>query len=97
MKGTCYLDEEINLNNFLEKFKNTLLNKKEDTGHVKRVDLKLSMFLGSVYEVLYMNKLGNKRNLDEEEIEEIYICSFGDNREERYRIYKQEELKLDLL
>jgi AcrR family transcriptional regulator len=97
MKGTCYLDEEVNLNNFLEKFKNTLLNKKEDIKHVERVNLKLSMFLGSVYEVLYMNKLANKRNLEEEEIEEIYICFFEDNAEKRYRIYKQEELKLDLL
>ena len=37
----------------------------------EKILLKLSMFLGSIYEVLYMTKLVKKRNLNEEELEEI--------------------------
>ena len=51
---------------------------KNTSEHEKRVLLKLSRFLGSIYEVLYVNKLVNKRNLHKEEIQNI--CeSFWEN------------------
>jgi AcrR family transcriptional regulator len=88
MKGTCYLDEEINPGDCLINFRKILLNKKEDIRHIRRVDLKLRMFLGSIYEVLYMNKLVNNRNLDEEEIEEIYLSFWENKIMENYGIYE---------
>ena len=50
------------------------------------------MFLGSIYEVLYVNKLVNKRNLNEKEIEEIYMSFWGNDLEESYKIYEQNDL-----
>ena len=76
MKGTCYLDEEVKAEDCLINFRKILLNKKGDIGHV---NLKLRMFLGSIYEVLYMIKLVKKRNLYEEEIEEISESFWGKN------------------
>ena len=45
----------------------------------EKILLKLSMFLGSVYEVLYMTKLIKKRNLNEDEIDEISESFWGKN------------------
>ena len=50
------------------------------------------MFLGSIYEVLYVNKLVNNRNLNEKEIEEIYMSFWGNDLEESYKIYEQNDL-----
>ena len=54
------------------------------------------MFLGSIYEVLYVNKLVNNRNLNEKEIEEIYMSFWGNDLEESYKIYEQNDLIPDL-
>ena len=48
-----------------------------NSGHEKQVLLKLNMFLGSVYEVIYVNKLLNNRNLNEEEIREMCVSFWG--------------------
>ena len=71
MKSSCYLDKDTEPKNFLINFKEVLLNKECNMEYEKSIILKLRMFLGSIYEVLYMTKLVKKRNLNEEEIEEI--------------------------
>ena len=43
----------------------------------KRMLLKLNMFLGSIYEVLYDSKLVNGRNLAEFEIRDIHASFWG--------------------
>ena len=97
MKGTCYLDKEINLEDLLANFKKVLLNKKCDIRHSKRIDLKLRMFLGSIYEVLDISKLVNNRNLFEEEIGDISNSFWKRNLRENFNLYEWEELKFELL
>ena len=96
MKGSCYLEEEIKSQDFLINFKNILLTEQQDMNYKKRMLLKLNMFLGSIYEVLYVNKLVNNRNLNEKEIEEIYMSFWGNDLEESYKIYEQNDLIPDL-
>ena len=48
-------------------------------GNEELITLKLNMFLGSIYEVLYINKLLNNRNLNEKEIEEIFMSFWGND------------------
>ena len=88
IKGSYYLNKELDSPNFLINFKNVLLDEKVYMGNEKLLTLKLNMFLGSIYEVLYVNKLVNKRNLNEKEIEEIYMASWGNDLEESYKIYE---------
>ena len=78
MKGSCYLEEEIKSQDFLINFKNILLTEQQDMNYKKRMLLKLNMFLGSIYEVLYDSKLVNGRNLAEFEIRDIH-ASFWEN------------------
>ena len=73
-------------------FKNALLDEKVYMGNEKLITLRLNMFLGSIYEVLYVNKLVNNRNLNEKEIEEIYMSFWGNDLEESYKIYEQNDL-----
>ena len=96
IKGSYYLDKELDSPNFLMSFKNVLLDEKVYMENEKLINLKLSMFLGSIYEVLYVNKLVNKRNLNEKEIEEIYMSFWGNDLEESYKIYEQNDLIPDL-
>ena len=96
IKGSYYLNKELDSPNFLINFKNVLLDEKVYMGNEKLLTLKLNMFLGSIYEVLYVNKLVNKRNLNEKEIEEIYMASWGNDLEESYKIYEQNDLISDL-
>ena len=96
IRGSCFIDEESNPHDFLRKFKNILLEEKLNAVYEKWISLKLSMFLGSVYEVLYVNKLVNNRNLNEKEIEEIYMSFWGNDLEESYKIYEQNDLIPDL-
>ncbi len=96
IKGSYYLDKELDSPNFLMSFKNVLLDEKVYMENEKLINLKLSMFLGSIYEVLYVNKLVNNRNLNEEEIEEIYMSFWGNDLEESYKIYEQNDLIPDL-
>ena len=96
IKGSYYLNKELDSPNFLMNFKNVLLDEKVYMGNEKLLTLKLNMFLGSIYEVLYVNKLVNKRNLNEKEIEEIYMASWGNDLEESYKIYEQNDLISDL-
>ncbi len=77
MKGSCYLEEEIKSQDFLINFKNILLTEQQDINHKKRMLLKLNMFLGSIYEVLYDSKLVNGRNLAEFEIRDIHASFWG--------------------
>ena len=92
IKGSYYLNKELDSPNFLISFKNALLDEKVYMGNEKLITLRLNMFLGSIYEVLYVNKLVNNRNLNEEEIEEIYMSFWGNDLEESYKIYEQNDL-----
>ncbi len=78
MKGSSYLEKKSNSRDLLLNFKNMLVNQNLNIEHEKRISLKLNMFLGSIYEVLYENKLLKKRNLTSMEIKEIYL-SFWEN------------------
>ena len=97
IKGSCYLDKELDSPSFLMSFRKELLNKKLYIGNEEMVSQKLNMFLGSIYEVLYVNKLVNNRNLNEKEIEEIYLSFWGNAAEGSYKIYSQGGLKADLI
>ncbi len=92
IKGSYYLNKELDSPNFLISFKNALLDEKVYMGNEKLITLRLNMFLGSIYEVLYVNKLVNNRNLNEKEIEEIYMSFWGNDLEESYKIYEQNDL-----
>ena len=96
IKGSYYLNKELDSPNFLISFKNALLDEKVYMGNEKLITLRLNMFLGSIYEVLYVNKLVNNRNLNEKEIEEIYMSFWGNDLEESYKIYEQNDLISDL-
>ena len=96
IRGSYSFDKESGQQNFLAKFQKILSEEKPDTEQEKQISLKLNMFLGSVYEVLYVNKLVNKRNLNEEDIEEIYMSFWGNDLEESYKIYEQNDLIPDL-
>ena len=96
IRGSCFIDEESNPHDFLRKFKNILLEEKLNAVYEKWISLKLSMFLGSVYEVLYVNKLVNNRNLNEEEIKEICLSFWGDMEMENHKKYEQNNLKAEL-
>ena len=95
IKGSYYLNKELDSPNFLISFKNALLDEKVYMGNEKLITLRLNMFLGSIYEVLYVNKLVNNRNLNEKEIEEIYMSFWGNDLEESYKIYEQNDLISD--
>ena len=77
IRASCFLDEKSYPQDFLVKFKKILLEENMNSGHEKQVLLKLNMFLGSVYEVIYVNKLLNNRNLNEEEIREMCVSFWG--------------------
>ena len=77
IKGSCYLNEEVKIPNFLMNFKKVLLGKQAYTKDENLLNLKLNMFLGAIYEVLYINKLKNGRNLNKEEIKQIYESFWG--------------------
>ncbi|ACZ11018.1 DNA-binding transcriptional repressor AcrR [Sebaldella termitidis] len=79
MKGTCFLDKELESQDILIKFKKLLLEEKDSLEEENKILLKLSMFMGSIYEVLYINKLVKKKNLNEEEIQEISESFWGNN------------------
>ncbi len=70
MKCSYFFDKDPESQDILIKFKKILMER-TDSMKEEKILLKLSMFLGSIYEVLYMTKLVKKRNLNEEEIEEI--------------------------
>ena len=71
IRGSSYLDDYIDISKFLLRIKN--LYRKEITEFDTEKDfiLKIRMFLGSIYEILYINKLRNKK-LTEKEIEKIF-------------------------
>ncbi len=96
MKGSCYFDTDIEPQNFLINFKKILLKSEHNIEYEKSIIFKLRMFLGSLYEVLYVNKLVNSRNLREEEIKEIHISFWGNKLKEDYRKYEYENLKFGL-
>ena len=96
IRGSYFFDKESGQQNFLAKFQKILSEEKPNTEQEKQISLKLNMFLGSVYEVLYVNKLVNKRNLNEKEIEEIYMASWGNDLEENSRKHEHKNLKFGL-
>ena len=55
------------------------LEEKDSLEEENKILLKLSMFMGSIYGVLYINKLVKKKNLNEEEIQEISESFWGNN------------------
>ena len=96
IKGSYYLNKELDSPNFLISFKNALLDEKVYMGNERLLTLKLNMFLGSIYEVLYVNKLVNKRNLNEEEIKEMCMPFWGNIEMENYKTCEQNSLKVGL-
>ena len=96
IRGSYFFDKESGQQNFLAKFQKILSEEKPDTEQEKQISLKLNMFLGSVYEVLYVNKLVNKRNLNEEEIKEMCMSFWGNIEMENYKTYEQNSLKVGL-
>ena len=77
MKGSSYLEKKLNSKDLLMNFKNILVDQGRNTGYEKRITLKMDMFLGSIYEVLYKNKLLKNKNLTRKEIKEIYLSFWG--------------------
>ena len=96
IRGSYFFDKESGQQNFLAKFQKILSEEKADTEQEKHISLKLNMFLGSVYEVLYVNKLVNKRNLNEEEIKEMCMSFWGNIEMENYKTCEQNSLKVGL-
>ena len=96
IRGSYFFDKESGQQNFLAKFQKILSEEKPDTEQEKQISLKLNMFLGSVYEVLYVNKLVNKRNLNEEEIKEMCMSFWGNIEMENYKTCEQNSLKVGL-
>ena len=96
IRASCFFDKESGQQNFLAKFQKILSEEKPDTEQEKQISLKLNMFLGSVYEVLYVNKLVNKRNLNEEEIKEMCMSFWGNIEMENYKTCEQNSLKVGL-
>ena len=78
MKCSYFFDKDPESQDILIKFKKILMER-TDSMKEEKILLKLSMFLGSVYEVLYMTKLIKKRNLNEDEIDEISESFWGKN------------------
>ena len=73
IKGSYYAEKKPEAEFFLENLKRIILETETRFKCGKYMTLKLGMFLGSIYEILYMSKLVEKRNLTDEEIEEICI------------------------
>ena len=96
IRGSYFFDKESGQQNFLAKFQKILSEEKPNTEQEKQISLKLNMFLGSVYEVLYVNKLVNKRNLIEEEIKEMCMSFWGNIEMENYKTCEQNSLKVGL-
>ena len=96
IRGSYFFDKESGQQNFLAKFQKILSEEKPNTEQEKQISLKLNMFLGSVYEVLYVNKLVNKRNLNEEEIKEMCMSFWGNIEMENYKTCEQNSLKVGL-
>lgn len=97
IRASCYLDKEVDIQFFLLKFKMLLLEKRDDPEQERKLVMKLRMLFGSIYEVLYVNRFINKRNLSDQEIEEICSLFWGrDTITERYKEYKEESYKLSL-
>ena len=96
IRGSYFFDKESGQQNFLAKFQKILSEEKPDTEQEKQISLKLNMFLGSVYEVLYVNKLVNKRNLNEEEIKEMCMSFWGNIEMENCNTCEQNSLKVGL-
>ena len=96
IRGSYFFDKESGQQNFLAKFQKILSEEKPNTEQEKQISLKLNMFLGSVYEVLYVNKLVNNRNLNEEEIKEMCMSFWGNIEMENYKTCEQNSLKVGL-
>ena len=96
IRGSYFFDKESGQQNFLAKFQKILSEEKPDTEQEKQISLKLNMFLGSVYEVLYVNKLVNNRNLNEEERKEMCMSFWGNIEMENYKTCEQNSLKVGL-
>ncbi len=96
IRASYFFDKESGQQNFLVKFQKILSEEKPNTEQEKQISLKLSMFLGSLYEVLYVNKLVNKRNLNEEEIKEMCMSFWGNIEMENYKTCEQNSLKVGL-
>ncbi len=78
IKGSSYLQNEIKYQDFLINFKKIFLNKKTKNQEFEDIILlRLNMFLESIYGLLYNTKLINRRELKEEEIQEIYKLFWG--------------------
>ena len=78
-KGTCFLDNDLELHSLMGNFKKIFLNNKFNVENEEKMMLRLRMLLGSVFEVLYANKILKERNLTHEEINEINTLFWGNN------------------
>ena len=71
IRGSKYMDFKLDPPAYLSVFKKALLKKESSAEEEKQIVLKLRMFIGAVYEVLYSGRFIEERKLEEEETEEI--------------------------
>lgn len=71
IRGSKYMDFKLNPPAYLSVFKKVLLKKESSVEDEKQIVLKLRMFIGAIYEVLYSSRFIEKRKLETEETEEI--------------------------
>lgn len=71
IRGSKYMDFQPDPLKYLFVFKKLLLKKESSMEDEKQIILKLRMFIGAIYEVLYSSRFIEKRKLETEETEEI--------------------------
>lgn len=75
INGSSYIEKPIYTEFMFVKLREVFLVEKLG----EKSDLKFQMFLGSIYKVVYVNKILKKRKLTKEEIEDLYEIFWGDN------------------
>lgn len=71
IRGSKYMDFKPDPLEYLSVFKKALLKKESSVEDEKQIVLKLRMFTGAIYEVLYSGRFTEERKLEAEEIKEI--------------------------
>lgn len=71
IRGSKYMDLKPDPLSYLSVFKKVLLKKESSMEDEKQIVLKLRMFTGAIYEVLYLSRFTEERKLEAEEIKEI--------------------------
>lgn len=71
IRGSKYMDFKLEPLSYLSVFKKVLLKKESSVEDEKRIVLKLRMFIGAIYEILYLGRFTEEKKLEAEEIKEI--------------------------